>query len=54
MPKHERPAVKRAKDALDNLFGDRSVNAEQTLMDLIDLKDEIEVMVDALREDLKK
>lgn len=43
----------RIKRLLSDMFGDTSVPPETTLVNLIELRDEIEIMIDAIREDLR-
>jgi hypothetical protein len=40
--------VARAKAAIDKVFSDRSVTQEETATSLVELKDEIEMMLDTL------
>ena len=40
--------VEAAKQAINAVFGDRSVDPKQTKESLKDLKDEIDILVDAL------
>jgi len=43
-----------ARDAIDALFGDTSVEQQVTLDDLEELQSDIENKIDALKSDLKK
>jgi hypothetical protein len=44
--------VEELKKGLNELFSDTSVTAPQTRDRLIELRDEIEVMIDAINEDM--
>lgn len=53
MSRHEQ-LVDAAEKAITELFGDKSVSLDRTLEDLLDLENDINTMVDALRDDLKR
>lgn len=42
-----------ARDAIDALFSDRSVGAEETLEDLRDIRAKIQELIECLEDDLK-
>lgn len=46
--------VQSAKKAIDDVFSDTTVPAEETLDRLMDIKDEIDMKIDAIESDLKK
>jgi hypothetical protein len=43
-----------ARKAIDNLFGDTSVDKQVTLDDLDELQSDIDNKIDCLKEDIKK
>lgn len=48
------PVVERAKEAIDKVFNDTSVGLEVTLERMEDLRAEIEINIDALKQDMKR
>lgn len=45
--------IKSAKSAIDDIFSDTSVNAEETLDALKELRDEIEMKIEVIEADLE-
>ena len=45
---------KRAEEAIDKLFSDQSVSAQKALENMEELASDIEVKIDALKEDIER
>lgn len=52
MDEHPKTPFVKAKDALEELFSDTSIPAVLTLQYLEELRDEVQIKIDALRADL--